>query len=568
MNNKIRVGFGIALLTFAVSCVKLIEPTPSFAPSTVAFSASTSAAAVATAAADSTKAALTVSWNDPKFAVGLKNSKFTVMVGKAGANFAAFSTKEFTNALSGDLTGKDLNGMALKLGGVIGQPVALELMVVASQQNNNEPKKSTVLPLSVTPFSGFGLVSSTAAITPVPATPDIIGATFTWNVAFNGFSGIKTYEIQHAKAGTDFAAPTIITVTGFSRAFTHLQLNDIALGYGNAPSVAGNVEFRVKATNELGATTFSNTSVLSITPYIAINSIGMIGDATPGSWGIDTDMYRPDLAGKPSDWSVIIYLISGNKIVFRQDDDWANKWGVGGKGGGDITFSEPTGFYKTDLNVATGVYSFTAVTVPTVSSMSIIGDATPNGWGDDTNLTVNPTNPNIYNGIVQLTAGSLKFRKTGDWGINFGGPGADDAAVNFPSAWGKVGGGNIRINTAGTYFAQINIATGEYFFGQTNRSTPYADIGIIGNSTPGGWDNDTDLIKNPSNPFKWSGKITLAGSPNEAKFRANNGWGVNWGNNTFPNGVGTDNGPNVPIASAGAYQITFHTGTGEYTFSK
>ncbi|MFM7855884.1 MAG: SusE domain-containing protein, partial [Flammeovirgaceae bacterium] len=119
-------------MTLAVSCVKLIEPTPSFAPSTVAFSASASATTVAAAAADSLKAAITVTWNDPKFSVGLKNSKFTVMVGKAGANFATFSTKEFTNALSGDLTGKDLNGMALKFGGVIGQPIALEIQVVAS----------------------------------------------------------------------------------------------------------------------------------------------------------------------------------------------------------------------------------------------------------------------------------------------------------------------------------------------------------------------------------------------------------------------------------------------------
>lgn len=567
MKKILQIGLVLSIMAVTYSCVQQIEPVPQFSKSSAEFTATVSAPAVSPVPADSLKPAVTFSWTDPKFSVGLKNSKFTVKVGATGRNFSAFLSKEFTGVLTGALLGKEINGMVLKLGGVIGQPFLADAQVTASQVNNNEPKTSAVLKLTVTPVGDLGLSVNPTSITTLPATPDAIGATFAWTVAFNGFTGVKTYEIQHAKAGTAFASPTVIPVNGLSKGFTHLQLNDIALGYGNAPSVAGNVEFRVKATNELGAITFSNTTVLSITPYIAINSIGMIGDATPGGWGTDTDMYRPDIAGKPSDWSVIIYLISGNKIVFRQDDDWATKWGQGGKGGGDIIFSQATGFYKADLNVATGTFSFTAVTVPTLSSMSIIGDATPNGWGADTNLTVDPGNSNIYNGTVSLTVGSLKFRKTGDWGTNWGGPGGDDAAVNFPSAWGKGNGGNIRINTAGTYFTQINIATGEYFIGPANRSTAYTDVSIIGSGTPNGWnDPDTDMIKNPANPFKWSKKLTLTAA--EAKFRADNAWSVNWGNSTFPAGVGVDGGANIPIGSAGTYQITFHSGTGEYTFTK
>ncbi len=571
MNNKIRIVLGIALLTLAVSCVKLIEPTPSFAPSTVAFSASASATTVAVAAADSLKAALTLTWNDPKFSVGLKNSKFTVMVAKAGANFTSFSSKEFTNALSGDLTGKDLNGMALRFGGVIGQPVALEMMVVASQLNNNEPKKSAVIPISVTAFSGFVLAASPAAITTNPATPSATGVTFSWTKAFSGFTGVITYELQHAKNGTSFASPTTVDVTGFSKSFTHLELNSIALGYDVAPSVAGNVQFRMKATNEIGAISYSSTSTVAITPYIAINSVGIIGDATPGSWGTDTDLYRPD-ANKPSEWTTVIYLIGGKEAKFRIDDDWATNWGATGfpsgtgtKNGPNIPISS-SGYYRVDFNAATGAYTFTARTVPSIpNGLSLTGDGI-GGWGNDTNLTQSGTDPNVYTGTVNLTVGSIKFRHTGDWGINWGGSGGNDAPVNFPSSWGKGDGGNIKINTAGSYFVWINIATGEYAFGPANRGTPYADIGVIGDSTPNGWGNDTDLIKNPANPFKWSKKLTLVAG--QAKFRANNDWGVNWGAKPFPAGVATQGGDNIENVTAGTYQITFNTLTGEYTFTK
>lgn len=556
MNNKIRIVLGFALLTLAVSCVKLIEPTPSFAPSTVAFSASASGTTVAASAADSLKTALTLTWNDPKFSVGLKNSKFTVMAAKAGTNFAAFVSKEFTNALTGDLTGKDLNGMALKFGGVIGQPVALEMMVVASQVNNNEPKKSAVIPVSVTAFSGFGLAGSPATITTNPATPSATGVTFSWNKAFSGFTGVITYELQHAKNGTSFASPTTVAVTGFSKSFTHLELNSIALGYDVAPSVAGNVQFRIKATNELGAIAYSSTASVAITPYIAINSVGIIGDATPGSWGTDTDLYRPN-ASKPSEWTTVIYLVGGKSAKFRIDDDWATNWGAnafpsgtGVKDGANIPVTT-SGYYKVDFNAATAAYTFTARNVPSLTSVSVIGAATAGGWSSDTNLTQDPANSNVFTGTVTLTAGEMKFRKTGDWGTNWG-------ASTFPSGWGIADGPNIVV-TAGTYFVRLDIATGEYAFGPANRATPYAVVGIIGTATTGtdaGWGADIPLIKNPANPFKWSKKFTLFAG--EAKFRANSDWGVNWGNGSN----------NITGITAGTYQVTFNTLTGEYTFTK
>jgi hypothetical protein len=88
-------------------------------------------------------------------------------------------------------------------------------------------------------------------------------------------------------------------------------------------------------------------------------------------------------------------------------------------------------------------------------------------------------------------------------------------------------------------------------------------VGIIGTSTPNGWDSDTDLIQDTGNPDLWTLEITL--QEGEAKFRANDDWAINWGAVDFPSGTGTQDGPNIPVL-AGDYAITFNSATGEYSF--
>ncbi len=59
---------------------------------------------------------------------------------------------------------------------------------------------------------------------------------------------------------------------------------------------------------------------------------------------------------------------------------------------------------------------------------------------------------------------------------------------------------------------------------------------------------------------------TPAPPPNGGiKFRANNGWTINWGG-TFPSGTAVQGGPNIrPVA--GTYDVTFNSTTGVYTFT-
>ena len=119
---------------------------------------------------------------------------------------------------------------------------------------------------------------------------------------------------------------------------------------------------------------------------------------------------------------------------------------------------------------------------------------------------------------------------------------------------------NIPIPAAGEWTITFNSLTGAYKFAYTS------DIGIIGNATPGGWDNDTKMYYDPMDSAHYF--ITLNLIQGEAKFRANSAWDVNWGAVDFPSGIGVQNGANIPIPSAGKYLVHFHKTTGEYSFEE
>jgi hypothetical protein len=66
----------------------------------------------------------------------------------------------------------------------------------------------------------------------------------------------------------------------------------------------------------------------------------------------------------------------------------------------------------------------------------------------------------------------------------------------------------------------------------------FCTIGLIGSATPGEWGTDTDMrIADPERVDlnTWTLTVFLKGGA-EAKFRASDDWGVNWGGSDFPSG--------------------------------
>ena len=289
--------------------------------------------------------------------------------------------------------------------------------------------------------------------------------------------------------------------------------------------------------------TFNDRTLRYTIDFIRFPSIGIIGSATPGGWDAETALTDKG----DGTFEVTLDLVDG-EAKFRANNSWDSNWGGSDFPKGTGTQNGPNipvtaGRYKITFNPATGEYNFGDAGF---QSIGIIGSATPGGWDADTDLTKN--DDGTYSGILGLVDGEAKFRANNAWDNNWG-------AGDFPAGTGTPGGANIPV-TAGLYLITFNPATGAYSF------TP-ASIGIIGSATPGGWDSDTNMTINPGNPAEVS--LTLDLVAGEAKFRANDDWKFNWGADTFPTGVGTPGGPNIPV-TAGRYTVTFNVNTGAYSF--
>ena len=203
---------------------------------------------------------------------------------------------------------------------------------------------------------------------------------------------------------------------------------------------------------------------------------------------------------------------------------------------------------KSRLLILLSALCMTFVMNAQVTSVAIIGSATPGGWGADTPMV--KVTDSTWTIEISLVAGEAKFRANGAWDINWG-------SADFPSGIGIQGGPNIPV-FAGDYTVTFNSASGAYIFAVKS------DVGIIGNATPGGWDNDTNMfIADSVNYF-----IIVNLKQGELKFRKDDAWAVNWGDTAFPEGIATQDGPNIPIAVAGKYRIDFNKATGAYKFSE
>jgi hypothetical protein len=285
------------------------------------------------------------------------------------------------------------------------------------------------------------------------------------------------------------------------------------------------------------------------------SDISLIGSATAGGWGADTKMYPRE--NDTSKFFLVVDLAVG-EVKFRTTGSWDNNWGapdfpegVGVKNGPNIPINQ-AGKYEINFDTLTGAYRFDEIV--DYQSIGLIGSATPGGWGEETPMTKSSTNPDLWRLVVTLTEGEVKFRANNSWSINWGGD-------SFPSGTGVLDGPNIAV-PAGEYIVTFNTKTFDYNFLEV---VDYATIGLIGSATPGGWDADTPMQKDPNDKTIWKLRIKL--NNGEAKFRANNDWGVNWGNGDFPEGIAEQDGPNIPI-TAGDYFVDFNSATGAYKFTE
>jgi hypothetical protein len=135
-----------------------------------------------------------------------------------------------------------------------------------------------------------------------------------------------------------------------------------------------------------------------------------------------------------------------------------------------------------------------------------------------------------------MVAGSFKFRANHDWGFNYG------SSDNYNLS---AGGNNIALTEADDYAFTLNLSTPNAYTYSANR------WGLIGDAT-GSWGSDQNMAWDATNKVF---TVTLDLVVGAIKFRANDGWDINYGG-TDLNAL-TPGGDNIAIATAGNYTVTF-----------
>jgi len=173
------------------------------------------------------------------------------------------------------------------------------------------------------------------------------------------------------------------------------------------------------------------------------------------------------------------------------------------------------------------------------------------GWSPATaDSLVSPESTDVYEGYVAFTPGNLEFKITSkkDWDhTNYGDAGSGKVSTS---------GGNLSVPSAGLYLLHLDLNTLSF----TATKQIWA---VIGDATPGGWSDDTDMTYEASTKT-YVVTVPLVGGK-QFKFRFNHGWDLNLGGPT--SGL-TQNGPNIDVAASGNYKIVLNVNNNTYTITK
>lgn len=155
-----------------------------------------------------------------------------------------------------------------------------------------------------------------------------------------------------------------------------------------------------------------------------------------------------------------------------------------------------------------------------------------------------------YEGYIYFSkdGDEYKFTEGPNWDKNWGDDGANGTL--------EAGGANLKAPKAGLYKINVNL-------NDKLVTSVRTEWGVIGNATPGGWDNDTNMDFNPLTR-EW--KIIIELKKGEFKFRANDKWDINLGDkgNDGKLEYGSDN---IAVAADGKYEIKLKLGVPDYTYT-
>lgn len=337
------------------------------------------------------------------------------------------------------------------------------------------------------------------------------------------------------------------------------DLNAYAEDLGLIPDVEGELMIRVEA--YMDRYVYSEPIALQVTPFVEEIAFGEL--YMPGAyngWDPTTASTLSAIATGIYQGYLTINEPQGLGFKITPQQDWEEFYGLNSEGNlalgaeGDLHFPD-FGSFQITVNLNTLSYTI----LP--HSWGIIGPATPGGWDADTDMTYNYTSQKWeFTGL--LAPGALKFRLNDDWAINYGTEDGNSDEIENGEVYLDNPGAH-TINEAGFYKVSFSVNPNAPAIAIYSVEKISYSWGIIGDATPGGWDNDTDMTYD-FGISKWVFTGNLI--PGALKFRLNDEWTINYGTEDGHSGDivdGTmylDNPGAHSISEAGTYEITFSVG--------
>jgi hypothetical protein len=306
-------------------------------------------------------------------------------------------------------------------------------------------KDATLTKLQPVAFTG-ALTSTTTSVNITPADTGSNVITFNWPAVVYPYKAHVTYTLQvDLPSDTIGASPwanaqsVVIGKDVLTKTFKGSDFNTLVIAAGLVPNDTAKVVVRIQAYQDRNA--YSNIITLAVSPYklVVVGNgypiLYMPGDyqgwspttIIPTSFGTaaapTTGVYPNSAA--PNIYEGYIYEPTGGTYQFKFTNapDWNHiNYGDSGTPGlltadgsaAGMTLPGP-GLYEVAANPVSLAWSYVAIT-----SWAIIGDATPNGWNTETEMTFVPSKMAYTITLNMVTAGSFKFRANNGWHNDFG----------------------------------------------------------------------------------------------------------------------------------------------------
>lgn len=308
--------------------------------------------------------------------------------------------------------------------------------------------------------------------------------TFTWTKPTFSIAVVPNQKVEFGIKGDGFKKSATVDFSNdmTSGSVTHAAMNAAMFAIGAVPDVVNDIEVRLK-TSVGSAAFYSNVIALKVTPYTPnpdlvypkINVPGAYaGAAGYANWtpSNSPNLFSPEKNDKYRGF-IFIKDASGDngKYKFAINQDWPGNKGDDGTNTGKLKVDgsdivpAAAGTYYMKVDWAANTYS------AVLANFGIIGDATPTGWGSDTDFVYNPaTKTYVINSIALSNTGVFKFRANDDWAIKFQPKDADQTLVSgtgvqsYLSLEGTVTGDpGYKVSQAGNYKIELDLHNSAYY---------------------------------------------------------------------------------------------------------